>query len=325
MNNIIKQKITELEDLSNAYIIRDGFVFTSGDEPANVFDSIVIRHPETADTFSPKIGFSSKPLEEHIELINKYQLEKAVVIADSIDFLTQCPSLKYLNIYPSDSADESFDYSPLYSMPEIRCLRCRTMLGLHEKTFTTVDYSQISGLKKIYLSGKGHLNFEKVTSLESLNIDNNKIFKSLTGFCSSENLHVLDLLQCSVETLSGIAYFKNIENLSLCYNKRLSDISSLTEVANTLKTLSIENCPKITDFSVLSKLENLEHLYLTGSNEIESLSFIKNMKKLKTFLFSVNVLDGDLTPCLDLKYASCLKGRKHYNLKEKDLPKKLNT
>lgn len=323
MNNIIKQKITELEDLSNAYIIRDGFVFTSGDEPANIFDSIVIRYPETADTFSPKIGFSSKPLEEHIELINKFQLEKAVVIADSIDFLTQCPSLKYLNIYPSDSADESFDYSPLYSMPEIKYLRCRTMLGLHEKSFTTVDYSKINGLKKIYLSGKGHLNFEKVTSLESLSADNNRTFKTLKGISSSDELHNLNLLQCGIESVEGIADFKSIERVSLGYNKKLNSINDLSAAANTLRVLMIQNCPKITDFSVLSKLENLEHLYLTGSNEIESLSFIKNMKKLKTFLFSVNVLDGDLTPCLDLKYASCLKGRKHYNLKEKDLPKNL--
>lgn len=323
MNNIIKQKITDAEDLSNGCIIRDGFVFTSINQQSNIYDAIVIRNPKSADTHSPMIAFSNKTLDDHIELINKYQLEKAVVIADSIDFLTRCPSLKYLNIYPSDSADESFDYSPLYAMPEIRYLRCRTMLGLHEKSFTTIDYSKINGLKKIYLSGKGHINFEKISSLESLNIYENDNFKSLKEISSSDELHDLNLLQCGIESVEGIADFKNIERVSLGYNKALSDISDLSAAANTLRVLMIQNCPKITDFSVLNKLENLEHLHLTGNNEIESLSFIKNMKKLKTFLFSVNVLDGDLTPCLDIRYASCLKGRNHYNLKEKDLPKNL--
>ena len=44
------------------------------------------------------------------------------------------------------------------------------------------------------------------------------------------------------------------------------------------------------------------------------------MKNLKTFIFNMNVKDGDLTPCLDLSYVS-VKNRKHYNLKDADLPK----
>ena len=36
---------------------------------------------------------------------------------------------------------------------------------------------------------------------------------------------------------------------------------------------------------------------------------------------SLTVEDGDLTPCLDIPYARCDKGKKHYNRKDKDLPK----
>ena len=42
---------------------------------------------------------------------------------------------------------------------------------------------------------------------------------------------------------------------------------------------------------------------------------------LKTFIFNMNVKDGDLTPCLDLSYACSKKDRKHYNLKDTELPK----
>ena len=45
------------------------------------------------------------------------------------------------------------------------------------------------------------------------------------------------------------------------------------------------------------------------------------MKNLKTFIFDMNVLDGDLTPCLGLSYVYSEKNRKHYNVKDKDMPR----
>ncbi len=109
--------------------------------------------------------------------------------------------------------------------------------------------------------------------------------------------------------------------LYLHYNRSLKDISALSKVKKTLKALRIENCSKIEDFSVLAELENLELLELSGSNTLPSLSFIKSMKNLKTFVFNMNVEDGDLTPCLNLSYVYSEKNRKNYNLKDKDLPK----
>ena len=35
----------------------------------------------------------------------------------------------------------------------------------------------------------------------------------------------------------------------------------------------------------------------------------------------MNVLDGDLTPCLDIPYVTCIRDRRHYNLKDSALPK----
>ena len=46
------------------------------------------------------------------------------------------------------------------------------------------------------------------------------------------------------------------------------------------------------------------------------------MKNLKTLIFNMNVLCGDLSPCLDLCYVYSEKNRKHYNLQDEDLPKK---
>ena len=77
-------------------------------------------------------------------------------------------------------------------------------------------------------------------------------------------------------------------------------------------TLTIENCPKIRDFSFLSKLTNLHTLNLIGNNKIPDLSFLKQMRQLETFRFSMDVVDGDLSLCKTIKKVRCLRQRRHY-------------
>lgn len=182
MNKQILTKVTNQADLKNHYVFRNGFVFTSVGSETNVFDGIVIRSPETSNVSSPVLGLSEKTLEEHIALVNEYQLEKAVVVANSLEFITRCPSLRFLNIYPSDCADANFDYSPLYQMPNVEYLRCETNYGTQQKLSTTIDCSRISGLRYLFLSDCGHLNFKELNTLESLNINNFKNLKSLEVF-----------------------------------------------------------------------------------------------------------------------------------------------
>ena len=110
--------------------------------------------------------------------------------------------------------------------------------------------------------------------------------------------------------------------MSLQYIRNLYDINALSKIAKSLKILVIENCPKIKEFSCLYDLTELEHLELFGINKLPNLSFLSKMTKLKTFSFSMEVEDGDLTPCLEVPYVCCEKGKTHYNLKDKDLPKR---
>ena len=71
----------------------------------------------------------------------------------------------------------------------------------------------------------------------------------------------------------------------------------------------------------LSELENLELLELSGNNELPDLEFLRKMKSLKTFVFTVNVKSGDLSPCMNLSYACSGRNRRHYDRKDADLPK----
>lgn len=120
-----------------------------------------------------------------------------------------------------------------------------------------------------------------------------------------------------LRNLDHIETAPNLKWVQLEELKRLEDISALEHIAESVEALCISGCPKVKDFSVLEKLVNLRHLELTGRNEISSLSFLNQMPQIQTFLFSVNVLDGDLTPCMKIPYVYCERNRKHYNLKIK--------
>jgi len=314
------QEIVDYKALADHYVIRDGYVFLPMTYPHNVFDAILIRYPQNAVCFSPRLPYSTRDLDAHIALINDLNIEKAVIIATDIDFIKACPSLKHLKIIPAGNVGNGFDYSPLYDMPEIKSLDCTTVYGRNEELSTTIDYSKIKGIESFGVYNSGYLNYENITTTRSLFLSYYQKHDLQNAFSSVE-LDTLSLIQCKVRSLEGIQKSKKMQCLYLYYNRSLQDISALLKVKKTLRALRIENCPKIEDLSVLGELENLELLELFGSNELHSLSFLKRMKKLKTFIFNMNVKDGDLTPCLDLSYACSKKDRKHYNLKDTELPK----
>ena len=318
--NEIYEIIEDSRVFSNRYIERFGYVFTAISHPGNVYDAFVIKYPHNVPLFQRMKG-SMHSLQEQIDFINKYKLEKALIISENIDFITECPTLKHLQIIPADSTGNGFDYSPLYKMPQIRDLSVSTVYGVREEFSTSIDLARIKGLEDIHVTNSGYKNYSTIKTLKSLGLSDYKN-PDLYGAFVSPILDTLTVIQCKIKTLDGIEQSQKMQCLYLWYNRSLQDISALRKVKKTLRALRIENCPKIKDFSVLGELENLELLELSGSNELTSLSFIKEMKNLKTFIFSMNVKDGDLTPCLDLSYVYSMNNHRYYNLKDKDLPKK---
>ena len=316
----IQEVITDSRILMNRYILRNGFAFTAITHPGNVYDAIVVKYPQDVQCFSPRINGSLLSLKEQVEFINRYRIEKALIIAENIDFITMCPTLKYLRIIPADSAGDEFDYSPLYKMSQIKSLQCSTVYGFREEFSTCIDCSKINGLEDIHIANMGYKNYNIVQTLKGLGLSNYKK-EDISEAFSSSILDTLSIFQSKIKTLEGIQKSQKKQCLDLYYNRSLQDIIALKKVKKTLRALRIENCPKINDFSVLGELENLELLELSGNNELPSLSFLKTMKNLKTFIFSMNVKDGDLSPCVDLSYVYSEKNHKHYNFKDKDLPK----
>lgn len=315
---MINDRIESFDDIQRGYIDRDGFMFKALDLP-RVFDAIVIRSPN--DIACPLYQHikSERSLDEHIEFINGNDVKKAVVLADDISFLADCKGLEAVELIAI--GEERYDFSPLYSMPKLFALTFPTMpfdgITAKEKP----DYSKLGALRELAINDTAQ-GLTAAKDLHKLSVsDIKKGCDSAAAIFSSEELETLSVKNCGIKSLTGISRTKRLETLSLFNNRALTEIGEIRECAATLKTLLISNCAKITDFSFLHDLHELEHLELHGSNSIESLSFLKDMPKLKVFNFGVNIVDGDLTPCLDIPCVHLEKARKHYNLKNSDLPK----
>lgn len=318
--NINSQKY----DLAQGFTIFDDFAYGAATHPANVHDALLIKCVGRSDVWFPKLATPYHQLDEYIQLINEKNLEKAVVILDDISFLRKCNTLKHLRIFPSFQAGDRFDFSPLYDLPEVKSLDCQTRYGDREQYCGIIDYSKIKGLIDLHVTvTKGTKEYNKVETLKSLSIssftDERRDISHL--FCS-EQIDTLSMVQCGIKSLQGIDISKKMQCVYLHYNRSLENISALRGVKDTLRTLYLENCPKVIDFSVLCELENMECLELVGKNSLPDLKFIDSMPRLKTLTLGMKVLDGDLSACDRLHYVYLLNNYKHYNRKNSQLPKK---
>lgn len=306
----------------------DDFFFKPYDKERTK-DSLVVYNPQDAMIVTPVLPRSRKTLEEHIELIQMNNLKRITVAANDISFIKKCPTLEFIEIHPAIDAID-FDYSPLYEMPNIKELYAETMYGLgamykgEKVMISAIDYSKIKGLKKAVLSGAlGHVNVRLAEDLEILDTVGFPDADNLLEDIPTKSLECLGICESSIRSLDGIQNASKLRKVDLSYNRRLQDISQLVHLKESLTSLEIDRCGKIKDFSVLHELSNLERLELVGNNDISDLSFLRKMPKLKYLHLTMNVLDGDLSLCKNIDHVDLKKNRKHYNLKDKDLPKKL--
>lgn len=305
--------------LNQLPLFTDDFFWKDLPDAGDEKDALVIHNPQDALVTTPVCLRSRKSLEEHIAHVRENHIKKAVLIVKDISFIKQCPELEYLMVFPAVDA-ENFDYSPLYEMPNIKWLQCETVYGIEEDKVSDIDYSRFDKLERITVTGKGNHNIHMAQRVVELSLYSDfSPSKTLEGVLPGKSLQTLLIGQAKIGSLAGIEAATRLRRLDLEYNRSLTDISALSHLKDTLAYLSIEVCGKIRDFSVLHELRNLEFLILKGSNVIPDLSFVESMPKLKHLHITMNVQDGNMTPCLRLPYAR-IQNRKHYTHKDKDMP-----
>ena len=224
----LDEKITEFGALYNNYVMRDGYIFTSWNDRPNIFDVLVIKNPYNASGNTSYFPDMRHTLEEHIRMINEEGIKRVLIITDDLSFITSCPSLKMFSIFPANTAQSNFDFSPLYRMNTVEVLNCHLSYGEKEELSSSIDYSQIKGLVDVAVYGKGHMKYENVETLEKLWISNEKKHKDLLQISCSRKIKDLTIMQCSIKSLNGIDKLEKIQSLDLSYNcLKCSNCSSI--------------------------------------------------------------------------------------------------
>lgn len=101
-----------------------------------------------------------------------------------------------------------------------------------------------------------------------------------------------------LESLSGIGGLRELAVLGIVLARRLSDISEVARLGESLREFELEDCPAIDAISDVEPLVNLRFLGVSDCGEIVSLTPVAGLEQLEEFYAwgSTRIADGDLSP-----------------------------
>jgi hypothetical protein len=137
-------------------------------------------------------------------------------------------------------------------------------------------------------------------SIEYLILWHHQKSKSGSFVAIPENLVFLKLIWSNIQNFNGIEKLTKIKRLELEYCSKLENDSGISQVANTLEFLHINNSKKFVPSEEFFSLSNLRVLSLNSCGSIKNLSFLKHFPNLIDFRFvDTNVIDSDLSPIIE--------------------------
>ena len=256
-------------------------------------------------------AFDSTRIDEGIRYVKQHDLRYVQINsflgyrADDISFLSDLSDFVEGITLPEAHSDISV----------LNKLHRLVHLGFADNKETVIDLSNFPNLTTLACEfSKRLLALEGCEQLQNL---------TLTGFKSHDqtlseipplaSLKTLDLFVTNINSLIGIGRYPILEELTLYKAHRLVDISVLKDVEYTLKKIEFDTCKRIENYEVLSEMTALRKLILTNSAPMQSLSFVTSLDKLEFLSFvGTNVLDGDLSPVVGLKYVG-FENKRHYS------------
>ncbi|WP_299811276.1 hypothetical protein [uncultured Shewanella sp.] len=242
------------------------------------------------DVAGKRINLSSPLTNSVIDFINEHNLKSILLNqrlgwkSQELSLLTQIKDLKCL--YLMDDEIEDISVIEKLTSLENLLLECS-----HIKRVG--DLSKLIRLNRVSIDWRPCLDsLHQLNSLECIRIDKYKA-QDLSKFISLPNLKRLDLVMGTINSLTGIERFTNLEKLMLYRCSKLTDISSVTK--NCIKELEIESCKKIANLEVTFEVRTLEKLIIDKCQEIGSITGISNLTKLnKVTIADTIILDGDM-------------------------------
>ena len=245
-----------------------------------------------------------------IEVINSRNIKHVIVShdhgysQDNVMFLNKIPSVEILTIQHYGP----IDISGIHVLYNLKILGLNIIGGNNQ----VIDFScfpKIEDCSFTWMSKAKSL-FE-CTSLKKLYL--NKFNRNdFEDFKNMYNLEEIAIGSSPIKSLNGLEN-TNVHSLYLCFLTKLETLTGIESLADKIVELNINTCKKIKNINEVASLVNLERLGFNNCGDIESIKPISNLKRLSRFEFweSTNILDGDMTPCLNLKEVA-FQNRKHY-------------
>lgn len=218
----------------------------------------------------------------------------------NINFLREvAPKLELLVIPLAEKYD-------LQVIGELRKLKCLNLMGpkrgLDLRNFKDLEDLILEWNKEFYLP-------EADSPLKRLFLKGYKPKSSdLSELPPYRRLEILQFVQGSFASLSGIERFGKLEKAEFAYATKLEYVRDL--IKTKVKAVIFELCKKLKDFKSLSECPCLVWLTLSECGEIDSLAFLSAFRHLQIFRFDGTKLkDGDMSPLLKMKSVSFTKRR----------------
>ena len=130
------------------------------------------------------------------------------------------------------------------------------------------------------------------------------------GFGEHDLRSLRDHVSLQRLTLKDAPYLRSLDGvealdlhvLRLQGAPRLQDVSALVSLKDTLRELWVEGARELESLDDIGRLRNLRHLQIGDCGAIRSLAPLSNLRELEALYAwgTTQVVDGDLTPLLDL-------------------------
>lgn len=230
-----------------------------------------------------------------------------------LSFLSRFPSVEHLTILDS----EMIDVSGVSVLTKLRYLQ------ISGRTKQPISLANFPLLRELRVQWWPELQFgAKLATLRVLSLSHyNPLSADLSALPEIPQLEDLDLVQSRKLALSGICRFSGIKKLGVSYLTGLTDISPLSAFkGGVLESLEFQDCRKIANHDEVKVIRSLKRLAFNRCGEIRSLGFVNELTALESFSFvGTNIIDGDLTPCLRLKFVGFL-DKRHYSHRRREFP-----
>ncbi len=257
---------------------------------------------------------NSDYLDRDIDYINKHAINGIVISRNSskglksLDFLMKTSAILKLEIMSSENLD----------IDKIQHLHNLRYLLLDCNYCGILDFTKLNSLE--YFEGRHEKNtgslFKSksikkavITAVQSTDLE---VFKDMTS------LEFLDLRLSKVLSLDGLSHLRKLDGLRICNNRKLKTID-IRELSS-INVLSLYSCSQLMSFSGFSYLSHLKTIQVQNCPRIESIKGLNECPNLEALaLFDgTKVADGDVSILKRMK-KTWLQEFKHYNVKKSDL------